>query len=69
MPETKRRARRELWELKGMDSFGNLVFMQEVKLDRSNFQEQEYLLDSFHAAIAKGSIKIILERSLPHVDG
>jgi len=60
-----RRRRRELWEIKGLDSFGNLVFLQEVKLDRSNFHEQEYILDSMHAAIEKGSVKIIFEKSLP----
>ncbi|MGQ9680564.1 MAG: hypothetical protein ACUVV4_07360 [Candidatus Bathyarchaeia archaeon] len=52
----------EIWELKGLDRFGNLVFLQEVKMDKTGLDGYDYILDSIFAAISKGSIKVVLEK-------
>lgn len=56
------RTHREIWELKGLDRFGNLVFLQEVKMDKTCLNGYEYILDSIFAAISKGSTKVVLEK-------
>jgi len=53
---------KEIWELKGLDRFGNLVFIQEVKMDKTELERYDYLLDSISEAISKGSIKVVLEK-------
>lgn len=53
---------KEIWELKGLDRFGNLVFIQELKMDETGLERYDYILDSISAAISKGSIKVILEK-------